>query len=172
MRILNNKGFTLIEVLAVVALLAVLGLIAVPNILKTINNSKENTYKVMVGDIKVAGQALYEELEFVGGNLSWYDNTGKTGAFLTIEDTADGKRVVTNLQSLVSNGFLTGTNNSDKSVNKNTKVILNSKTSKDIGECSIIVTRSNTGSEISYSITENSNAIHGGDCPSNDDYNK
>ena len=37
----NKKGFTLVELLAVIALLALLMGIAVPNIISTINNSKE-----------------------------------------------------------------------------------------------------------------------------------
>ena len=52
MRKLNSKGFTLIEVLATVVLIAILGLVAVPNVLNTINKSKENSYKILIDDIK------------------------------------------------------------------------------------------------------------------------
>lgn len=37
-----NKGFTLVELLAVIAILAILVLIAMPNVIKLFNNSKEN----------------------------------------------------------------------------------------------------------------------------------
>ena len=40
----NKKGFTLVELLAVIALLALLMGIAVPNIISTINNSKRNDF--------------------------------------------------------------------------------------------------------------------------------
>ena len=43
---LNNKGFTLVEVLTVMVLITILGVIAVPNVLDTINNSKDKTLKV------------------------------------------------------------------------------------------------------------------------------
>ena len=42
---MNKKGFTLVELLAVIALLALLTGIAVPNVISTINNNKKNRYK-------------------------------------------------------------------------------------------------------------------------------
>ncbi len=40
----NKKGFTLVELLGVIALLAILMSIAVPNVISTINNNKRNTF--------------------------------------------------------------------------------------------------------------------------------
>ena len=41
----KKKGFTLVELLAVIVILAIISLIAVPIVLDIINNSKENSKK-------------------------------------------------------------------------------------------------------------------------------
>ena len=41
---MNNKAFTLIELLAVITVIAVISVITVPVITRTINNSKQSTY--------------------------------------------------------------------------------------------------------------------------------
>lgn len=41
---MNNKGFTLVELLATISLLAVLTMIAVPNIIGIVNRNKNKTY--------------------------------------------------------------------------------------------------------------------------------
>ena len=51
-----KKGFTLVELLAVIILLGVIGLIVVPSITKTINNSKEDLYNDQIGKIKLASE--------------------------------------------------------------------------------------------------------------------
>lgn len=130
---LNNKGFTLVEVLAVIAIIAILGTIAIPGVLSVINTGKKSSYNIMISNIVTASQSLYEELEF-GSILYNYDNNGK-GEELEITD----QEVTINLQTLVSNGFLKGTNNDNMEVNKNRKILLNPDTKVDIGECKILV---------------------------------
>ena len=41
---MKNKGFTLVELLAVIAILAILVIIALPNVLKMYNQSKKNIF--------------------------------------------------------------------------------------------------------------------------------
>jgi len=53
---MKNKGFTLVELLAVVALLAIVAAIAFPFIQDSINESRENTYKEQVRTIEYAAK--------------------------------------------------------------------------------------------------------------------
>ncbi|MGM9877360.1 MAG: prepilin-type N-terminal cleavage/methylation domain-containing protein [Bacilli bacterium] len=47
----NKKGFTLVELLAVIAILAILVIIAMPNVLKLFNNAKKDTFLTEVKTI-------------------------------------------------------------------------------------------------------------------------
>ncbi len=54
MRRLDNKGFTLVEVIAVVVILSVLSLLIVPSISGLLNRSKENSYNDLINSIKLS----------------------------------------------------------------------------------------------------------------------
>lgn len=54
MRKLDNKGFTLVEVIAVVVILSVLSLLIVPSISGLLNRSKENSYNDLINSIKLS----------------------------------------------------------------------------------------------------------------------
>ena len=56
----NKKGFTLIEILAVVAILGILSLIAVPNVLKYLKTSQEQAMIIQENNIADAAN-LYNE---------------------------------------------------------------------------------------------------------------
>ncbi len=164
MRKLNQKGFTLIEVLAVIVIIALLGMIAVPGVLNTINNSKKSSYNIMVDDIKTAGEELYIELDYAGSTLYDYDQNGNKGDLLKIDDN----HVTVTLQGLVSNGFLKGKNNPNKDgSNKNPKVILNAKTDSDIGACQIVITKTETNNKTNYVITSRGTDEN---CPTDEEY--
>ena len=49
--IMKKRGFTLVELLAVIAILAILVLFALPNILKMFNNAKRSTFETEVKEI-------------------------------------------------------------------------------------------------------------------------
>lgn len=174
MKKLNNKGFTLIEIIAVVVIIGILGLIAIPNVLNTINKSKNANYDILVKDITIASIQLFEEIEYVGTELYHYDLDGRTNDIIDINISLENNKVIeTNIQTIVSNGFLTGINNPDKEgSNKNYKIITNPKTKEDIGECSITITKivdKDNNYNTSYKIEDKTLSDK---CPTTQDYNK
>ena len=167
MRRLDNKGFTLIEVLAVVVIIGIIGLISVPSVISIINTGKDSSYDILVKDITVAAIQLHEEVSFAGTSIYQYNNDGSTGGVISASD-----EITTNLQTLVSNGFLTGTNNQDKINNKNEKIITNPKTKEDIGECIITITKTVDTNNFNTSYEMINNSEGNTNCPTSDEYNK
>ena len=55
MRNLNNKGFTLVELLAVIAILIIIALVAIPNISSSIERTKDKQDAAIKRVIKSAG---------------------------------------------------------------------------------------------------------------------
>ena len=54
---MKKKGFTLVELLAVIVILSVIALIAVPAVTKSVKNAKENAYNTSITNIKLAMQS-------------------------------------------------------------------------------------------------------------------
>lgn len=167
MKKINNKGFTLIEVLAVVVIIAIIGLIALPSIISTINTGKNASYDITVKNITTASIGLHEEISYTATELYHYDNNGKTETKISVTNN----KIETNLQTLVSNGFLTGINNPNRNINNNNyKIITNPKTNEDIGECKIIIIKTvDSNFNTSYKIEDNSNISK---CPTTTEYKK
>ena len=164
MKRINNKGFTLVEVIAAVVIIALLGMIAIPSVISTINKGKDTSYAILVKDINIAAKQLFEEVEYVGVELKNYNTEGEFDKIII-----DSNSIETNLQTLVSNGFLNGTNNPDRenSSNKNYKIITNPRNGEDIGECKIIIEKivdKGNNLNTSYKLTNSSTDIN---CPNN-----
>ena len=144
MRRLDNKGFTLLEVLAVVVIVSLLVSFVVPNVISSINTSKTSSQKILVNNIKVASQQLFEEVEFNGNVsgerieselLNYKSNGGNDGKiFITVSSSGNYIGNL-NLQALINNGFLKGTGNGDTQSN------VNAVTGEDIGDCKIKITK-------------------------------
>ncbi|MDD6272977.1 MAG: type II secretion system protein [bacterium] len=66
---MKKKGFTLVELLAVIAILAILVVIAMPNVLGMFNSSKKNTFKTEV-------QSILKQVttDYVQESLSGYNS--------------------------------------------------------------------------------------------------
>ena len=151
MRKINNKGFTLVEVLAVIAIIAILGLIAVPGVLNSIQNSKKSSYNIMISDIKIAGETLFEEIEYNDTELYQYsDNGTKLDKKVKTEISADEENlsiteIKTNLQTLVSNGILKGTQKEENGKKIGfCKISIQKKTNLSTGKTEYIIQSSET----------------------------
>ena len=121
---LNNKGFTLIEILAVIVILSLLAGIAIPSVLSSINTSKDASYDIMISNIVTASGSLYEEIRYNGSGLYKYNLDGTHTELIVL---ANDDSISINLQTLVSNGFLNGSNNDCDDVsctNQNKKILL------------------------------------------------
>ena len=147
---LNNKGFTLIEVLAILVIISVLLGIAIPSVISSINNSKKASYKILVSNIVTGSIQLYEEVLYGNSEISGY----------SINE--NGTEITTTLQDLVNNGYLRGSNLKEEV----TKVIINPVTNKNIGSCEIIIKRDNSNNKVTYTVNSNG----GVDCPTDEDY--
>ena len=58
---MNKKGFTLIELMAVITILVILSLIIVPIVDKNVKRSKEDMYKIQIENIRMAGQGYFSD---------------------------------------------------------------------------------------------------------------
>lgn len=89
-KILNNKGFTLVELLAVIVILAVLALVALPNVTNLMNESRKGAFVSEVENFTSQVETLYLNSQ-ISGNTSTVTNgervivknvdTGTTGTF-------------------------------------------------------------------------------------------
>lgn len=141
---IDNKGFTLVEVLAVVVIIGILGGLTAKGVLSSINTGKEASYKLMINSIVTASQTLYEELEYGGSTIweySYSDNEVKKEENKKVE--VNNKIINTNLQTLVSNGFLSGSSGFTDEDESGNKYLIDPKSKKNIGSCKITITKSN-----------------------------
>jgi prepilin-type N-terminal cleavage/methylation domain-containing protein len=106
---MNNKGFSLVELLAVIVVLAIIAMIATPIVLNVINDARESANMDSVSGIYHAIEVDYaEEAEF-SGNVT-YEYNASNG---TLTATQEGvTRDVSLSGSLGRDGQARGTANS------------------------------------------------------------
>lgn len=101
----NNKGFTLIELMIVVAIIGILAAIAIPNFMSYQCKAKQAEAKNLLGAARTAAEVYYAEYS------TYTDTIGNTG----FQKKGDGIYTVTYTEG-TANGFIaqaTGTVNGD-----------------------------------------------------------
>lgn len=111
---MNRKGFTLVELLAVIVILGVIGGIATMGVLSTINKSKEKSEAIFVDKLSTL---IEEYLDLSRGDLAYKDTA--TYTFNKCEDStctnsyeATAKELVKNdandvtIQDLITSGLI------------------------------------------------------------------
>lgn len=133
---MNNKGFTLVEMLMVILLLTIITIVVISFAFKAQKTAKEQTTEILKKNIEEASKVLYTEYMY-----------GDKTKLTSITDT-NGTITVT-LQQLINLGFLQITNDDCEGNN----CIKNPKTNEDISNCTVTVTQDN---DSNYQITLNS----------------
>ena len=113
MKKMNNKGFSLIELIIVIAIMAVLVAIIAPNLTKYLGKSKSQTDKTNLDEIKkqfknAISDAATSEITDVAGT---YTVTGGSASLDTSKPHGTG---ATNFEGVVSNALDSDTNTKSK----------------------------------------------------------
>lgn len=86
MKKLNNKGFTLVELLAVIVVLAIIMIIAIPSVLKSMNNAKKGAFKIEAQKVLNTAQQIYESDEMLNSYQAASHNTEGTYYCYTLDE--------------------------------------------------------------------------------------
>ncbi len=140
----NKKGFTLVEILAVIVLLALLIIFAVPAILEALEGGRTGIDKINKKNLTDACESVIVEVvsckihDETYGALGIHVSDTLKGKCDTLQDLVIGKTVTTNVRNLISSGyFRDDDHNCD--LDKPIKITTNSSTLKvtvDLSEVS------------------------------------
>lgn len=164
---MNRKGFTLIELIAVIVMIGLIMVIVVPNILDIVNESKAASYNTLIKNIVTASEMYYEECEY--GNLS----NEKYGSYACTIDTSSNSITIP-LSALANTGFLKVSDTKEVD-GKEVKAVLNPKSNIDMSDCQIQITKEKEtktdgngieNTKVTYKVTDKS----GSNCPKTEEY--
>ena len=106
-RNINKKGFTLVELLAVIVILAVLALVAMPNVTRLMNDSRKNAFITEVENFVTYAQTSYTNSQISGAITNSADESLITGQ--TFNNVSYDYYCVS-YAKLVSGGFIQKSN--------------------------------------------------------------
>lgn len=138
---MNNKGFTLVELLVTLVLLGIIATISITGVISVMNNSKNSEYKVLLKNIDTGAKMFYEDCEY--GSLR-----GKKLSNGDFVCNKNGNKYEIPISTLIQYGFLTGDSNGR---------VLNPKDNKDIKDCPITISYGVSAGKKEYKFTYNGN---------------
>ena len=151
---MNQKGFTLVELLATIIILALMIGIGTYSITSIIRNSKQKNYENLIDSIKSGAETYYQECKYA-------NNSGITCSY-------DNGKYTTTLGDMVTYGYLKGNDTIKTEQNNNINgryTIVNPNDNKSISNCAIEIAF--TGGKIIVTDITNS-----GSCPKTSDYQR
>ena len=122
MKILNNKGFTLVELIATIVILVLVMSIGSYAITGLIKKSKETNYKILIENINNAVEGYYQECKYSDVGLIDCPDAGADGYYSTT------------LGTLVEYGFLKGNSEVGTGANK-VMTLVNPNDNENISNC-------------------------------------
>ena len=140
MKKLNRKGFTLVELIAVVVILSLIVGIGATAITEVIKNNKEKDYILLIKEIKSATESYYHECRYSD-----------------VPPTCDNNGII-KLGDLVTNGFLKG----NSKLEDGSSTLVNPNNEDNIYNCEIKWIYGNG----KFNIED----LSGGVCPKTEDY--
>ena len=103
----TNKGFTLVELLAVIVILAIIMIIAIPAVLETMQSARKKTFKEYAMKVTNEGQKTYlaDQMTSNPGSCVLYNiktdlglnNTGDYYGYVVVKNLADKQKVYVTL---------------------------------------------------------------------------
>ena len=142
----NNKGFTLVELIAAIVLLSLVVGITSYSIIGIINRNKEENYNLLIKNINSAAETYYQECRYSNNDMI---NCNKI----------ENDEYMVSLGDLVNYGFLRGNEKIKEGTEKDKYTIVNPLDTTNISNCEITVKFVNSKVEVNIPTSDV--------CPSN-----
>lgn len=132
---MKNKGFTLVELLAVIIIIAVIAVIVTPNIVGNVNNYKNKLNNNQIKNIENAARLWGSDNIYILPNDT---NSANTCYYTNIENCEENYKIlIVDLQTLQNGGY----------ISSNIKDII---TKQNIGNLEIQITKN--GNKLDYEV--------------------
>ncbi len=147
----NNKGFTLVELVATVVILGLVISIGAFSVTSLIKKSREKNYELLIKNINDAAELFYQECKYSGTGVIQCDHY-----YNNVDKTYDIK-----LNDLVTYGFLKGNSSAkDNKGNLNDLGLVEPINNQNISNCPIKISYKNGDVEVEAVLSGDEN------CPS------